>query len=155
VAIHTIASAAHEIIHSLFRAKGLKGLIFDSPIVRPEKRQLVSSKIKQPANFFKHARPGEAPSLEFDPELSFVLMVISCKGLRDMGEEPTVEEAALTFWALFSDPELFLAGKALLQNANVQAIKQLTADGPQVFLRDFEWAWSAGFVKPTDFEAGM
>ena len=40
VAIHTIVSASHEIIHRLFTAKGLKHLLLDTPMVKPQYRKL-------------------------------------------------------------------------------------------------------------------
>jgi hypothetical protein len=39
IAIHTLACAAHDIIHTLFKRKGLKGLIFDSEIIKEEERK--------------------------------------------------------------------------------------------------------------------
>src|ERR1700730_14381745 len=34
IAIHTLTAAAHDIIHTLFRRKGLKNLLFDSKLIK-------------------------------------------------------------------------------------------------------------------------
>ncbi len=38
VSIHTLATASHEIMHTLYRRKGLRGLIFDSDAIKEERR---------------------------------------------------------------------------------------------------------------------
>jgi hypothetical protein len=38
VAIHTLIAASHEVLHTLFRRKGLHGLIFDSDLIEDERR---------------------------------------------------------------------------------------------------------------------
>jgi len=56
VSIHALAYAAHEIIHRLFRQKGLSDLFFDSSLIKPEYSKEFSLVIKDSANFFKHAK---------------------------------------------------------------------------------------------------
>ena len=38
VAIHTLVSAAHEAVHTLFRRAGFRGLMFDAPHIKEEYR---------------------------------------------------------------------------------------------------------------------
>jgi hypothetical protein len=56
-AIHTLASAAHEIIHTLFRRAGFHGLMFDTPFIKDEYRSDWAKLIKLFAAFLStHAR---------------------------------------------------------------------------------------------------
>src|SRR5579862_9769286 len=70
VAIHTLAAAAHEIVHTLFRRKGLSGLLFDSPRIRDDKRAEFARAAKAAATFFKHAQRDPDGTLEFNPAMN-------------------------------------------------------------------------------------
>ncbi|HEV2335198.1 MAG TPA: hypothetical protein VGS13_06865 [Stellaceae bacterium] len=56
VSVHTLAAAAHEIVHTLFRRRGLSGLLFDSPLIKEECRSMWAKRMKAVATFFKHAQ---------------------------------------------------------------------------------------------------
>ena len=70
VSIHTLVSAAHEIIHTLFKRKGLKGLLFDNPDIPAQVRSEFAQAIKSAANAFKHARDDPTGTTEFAPVLN-------------------------------------------------------------------------------------
>jgi hypothetical protein len=105
VAIHTLVSAAHEIIHTLFRRKGLKGLLFDSPILRDEYRGRFSKLLTSAYVFFKHARSDPNGTIEFNPEINEVLLAACATALKAMGEEPTIEDIAITYWFIIHNPD--------------------------------------------------
>jgi hypothetical protein len=147
VAIHTLASAAHEIVHALFKKKGLKGLVFDTPYIRPASRQRWASGLKKPANFFKHAHNEDTDaSYEFDPTLSIVMMAACCKGLMNIGEPISMEALALTYWTLFANPSAFGVSEEFRQHPKVQFIQKLAAKGREVYFREFEEAYRTGVL---------
>jgi hypothetical protein len=149
VSIHTLASASHEIIHALFRSKGLKGLLFDSPIVRPEKRSVWSGLLKMSFNFFKHARHDDGAVLDFHPGINEIILTACCKGIREVGSPVAPEELAFMYWAFFTQPGSFDMGEAreaILQDPKVQAIQKLVPYGRQVFWREFKDAWDKGWI---------
>jgi hypothetical protein len=155
VAIHTLVSAAHEIIHALFRKKGLKGLLFDTPLVRRDARQSWSGIFKSPANFFKHAYNETADAvIEFDPALSQLMMHACCKALRNLGEPISAEEFALTYWAFFSNPSAFPGRAEFLKQPKVQVIEKLVAKGREVYFREFCAAFGRGDIVPGATEVG-
>ncbi len=145
VAIYSLASAAHEIVHALYRQKGLKGLVFDTPQVAPALQQKWASSLKKPFNFFKHGRnePGET-TIEFETQWTVTMMMACCKGLTNMGEPPEMEWLALTYWLFFDHPGAFLANQHLLQNPKVQYLQQIAAKGREVYFREFAAGWKAG-----------
>src|SRR6202007_3274233 len=105
VAIHTLAAAAHDILHTLYRRKGLSGLIFDNRIVKKEAHSKVASVIKKTANFFKHAdRDATDAVIEFDPFLTELFILVSITALERMGESLSLEERAASQWLLISRP---------------------------------------------------
>src|SRR5208282_6771970 len=86
IAIHTLALASHDIIHHIFRRKGLKGLFLDTERIRPEYRKKWAARMKVAANFFKHGRYADDRDLEFDPEINMYVLLASCHGLNRIGE---------------------------------------------------------------------
>ena len=52
VSIHTLASAAHELLHALYKKQGLSGLLFDFPNVKEEYRSFMAKELKKYFNFF-------------------------------------------------------------------------------------------------------
>jgi hypothetical protein len=99
IAIHTLAYAAHEIIHRLFRKRGLSDLFYDSTIIKEDKRREFALEMKKPANFFKHAdKESETESLAFQPVINTVFIVMSLIGLDQMKVSRGPLEAAFMFW---------------------------------------------------------
>jgi hypothetical protein len=95
VSIHTLVSAAHEIIHTLFKRKGLKGLLFDNPNIPEQFRSDFSQAIKSAANAFKHARNDPEGTTEFAPVFNEFLFWVCVSGLWRMGEPFAPNEAAV------------------------------------------------------------
>jgi hypothetical protein len=145
VAVHSLASAAHEIVHALYRQKGLKDLIFDTSRIAPEAQQKWASSLKKPFNFFKHGRnePSDA-TIEFETQWSVTMMMACCKAFTKMGEPMEMEWLALTYWNLFSNPGTLFANRHLLQNPKVQYLQQLATKGRETFFREFAAGWETG-----------
>ena len=55
VAIHTLACAAHQIIHDINQHRGGRDLLFDSLNFKDEYRKEAVNWLKKDMNFFKHA----------------------------------------------------------------------------------------------------
>jgi hypothetical protein len=150
VSIHTLALASHDIIHHVFRRKGFRGLMFDTPMVRPEYRKKWASGLKAAANFFKHGRHDEDKILEFDTAINEIVLIASCHGLSRIGEKPSMEQLAFAYWVLFTQPGLFADHdrEKWLISPKIKAHQDLATHGPQFFLRNFEAAWNAGYIGP-------
>jgi hypothetical protein len=115
VSIHALASAAHEVIHTLFRRKGLHGLMFDTDVIKPEYRKDWAKRLKVAATFFKHAQKDPDGQIEFAPGLNELILIVGASGLGRMGEPQELEETALGFWTAVHRPE-FLAGNVVANN---------------------------------------
>jgi hypothetical protein len=140
VSIHTLAAAAHEIIHTLYRRKGLNDLIFDSARIKDEFRGEWAKSIKKAPTFFKHAQHDPDGEIEFNAALNHLLMFILCAGLHRMGEPEGLEEMALTRWLLVHEPELFL--KQAFDRVPVHVLEQVKGMNKAEYFNVFELAWS-------------
>lgn len=112
VSTHTLAYAAHEVIHDIHRAAGKGKLLFDSPRFPKADRQKQAQFLKSAASFFKHAQRDITTKLDFDPTLTEIFLIASIIGLREMEERLNDAEAAMFVWARIHhvdwfDPEGF------------------------------------------------
>jgi len=110
VAIHTLASASHEILHTLFKRRGFKGLLFDSPIIKKENQQRWASELKEHANFFKHARGDIEGKIRFNPRSNDLLLAFMIYGLTLMDEPLNIEELAFMNWIVINRPDVLIEG---------------------------------------------
>ena len=70
VSIHTLACAAHQIIHDLNSKQGGRDLIYDSIIIKDEYRNEACRLLREHMNFFKHA--DDDPDSEIDCPLEML-----------------------------------------------------------------------------------
>ena len=122
VSVHSLAFAAHQIIHDLNRCNKGPQMLLDSPFIRPEKKNEYIKIVKRDANFFKHAdsrakgKTRPETEIEFAPESNELFIDITITGLQYLGQSLT--EIELAFWAWFriQRPDLLTdAGRELLE----------------------------------------
>lgn len=108
VAIHTLACAAYEILHSISKRRDptRRSLLFDSDRIKDEYRREWVDRMKKEYNFFKHADRDGDTVIEFKPELSewFILYAFLAREL--CGEPASDEEAAFVWWMQVQRPNL-------------------------------------------------
>ncbi len=103
VSIHTLAAAAYQIVHDLKRHRGVeRGLLYDAPTVRAERRREWLMLVKRAMNFFKHADNDPEETLDFRPIESLVHMLFCANGLRLIGEHTSFSANAFTFWIVIN-----------------------------------------------------
>lgn len=108
VSIHALAYASHEIIHKLFRKRGLHDLLFDSAQVREEYRKEWAELLKASANFIKHSnRADEVEAIDFNPLSNVMFMAASLVALSRMDEKMNDSELAFILWARVIHPNWF------------------------------------------------
>jgi hypothetical protein len=110
IATHTLVSAAHEIIHRLFRNAGHSDLFWDSSIIKDERRADFARLMKAPAAFFKHAKHDPEMELNFHPGINETLIAYSITGLQRMGIALDVEESVFLHWFALHHPEWITKG---------------------------------------------
>lgn len=107
VSVHTLACAAHEVIHGINQHRGGRDLLLDNLNIKDEYRKDWIRKIKKEANFFKHADKDPDPSntIEFSPGITEMYLMFTVVGVEVIGERLNDREAAFNFWLLIKRPE--------------------------------------------------
>jgi hypothetical protein len=144
VSIHALLAAAHEIIHRLYRNKGLRNLMFDSEHIEEGHRGNFAKKIKEAPNFFKHADRDSADSITFYPDVNNVFPMFLIQGLRDMGEQLGMEERAFIYWVCIHEPDLFNTMSSALP---INLIEQLTGIDKEDFFEGCKELWRQGALR--------
>ena len=143
VAIHTLAYAAHEIVHRLFRQRGLKDLLFDSGVVKEERRKEFNLLLKESANFLKHAERDskEDDAIDFETFGNDLFIIMTLEGLRRMEEKLKPVELAFLVWQSLNTS--YLAPGLVQQNIPVEILEQFRAIKRSEFLKIFlkSWKW--------------
>jgi hypothetical protein len=108
ISIHTLAFAAYELIHVISKKRNPKrrGLIFDSPVIKPEGQKPWNVLIKDAAAFFKHANNDPDRVLNFRPQTSELFMLFSIYGLAFCDNEMTKIQNAFILYIAWRSPKL-------------------------------------------------
>lgn len=139
VSIHTLAAAAHQIIHDINKKKGGKELFFDSIVIKDEYRSKVVALVKRNMNFFKHADKDAEGITEFFPMGSTLFMLFSTIGLQQLGERLNDVEDNFLLWLALHYPNWIREDyrKTLEQIVPVQDFEEIRRLGKQEFFTGF------------------
>jgi hypothetical protein len=111
VSIHTLAFAAHQIVHDLNRRAKGPHLLLDMPNIRKERQSEFVAMIKRDANFFKHAdarKYKEPPALEFTPALNEMFIMVTIVGLTYLKQALSSYEQGFVLWYRLHCPEMLV-----------------------------------------------
>jgi hypothetical protein len=109
VAVHTLACAAHQIIHDIHAHKFPdKPLFLNTPLAKEEYRAKFISIFKDAPNFFKHAdrNPDPSSTIEFSPFITQVFFIYATFGLASLGEVRSDVQLAHMMWFSIHHPYL-------------------------------------------------
>jgi hypothetical protein len=70
VSIHTLAAAAHQVLHDLGKMQRSPTILRDLSCVREEDRKPLRKSLLSAENFFKHAETDSGETLNFNPEIT-------------------------------------------------------------------------------------
>lgn len=144
VSIHTLLSAAHEIIHRLYRNKGLVNLMYDSDLIKDEYRGEFARRMKKAPNFFKHAAQDSRETFIFNSGINDFLPVFLIQGLVDMGEDLALEERSYVYWMQLFEPHVFKSTGMLFPP---DVAKNLVGVDKKEFLDACELLWADNLLR--------
>lgn len=127
VSIQALAYASHEIIHRLYRLKGLSDLLYDSNALTDKQQKEFPKLLKQSANFIKHA----TREAEFDEKAIFnsstndLFLIFSTIGLHRMGEKLNETESAFMFWLYLHNPGWFIGDQIIKDRAPIERLNKI------------------------------
>ena len=139
VSIHTLAAAAHQIIYDINKKKGGGELIFDSIVIKDERRSEFVALIKRDMNFFKHADQDPEGITEFVPLGSILFMLFSAAGLQQLGESLNDVEDTFVLWLALHHPDWINEAyrKTLEQTFPAQHLKGIQELSKKEFFKGF------------------
>jgi hypothetical protein len=140
VSIHTLASASHEIIHTLFRRKGLHGLMFDTDQIKDKHRGDWAKLFKDSASFFKHANRENESEIEFNTGSNMAVIIAGVHGLHRMGEPKELEDSAFMYWLRIQHPNFFVKDK-VRDGDGVDPFEKIRNVDKTEFFEAFELVW--------------
>ena len=109
VAVHTLATAAHQVFHDVSKKRGgppsIRGFQFVRPGFEKEWRQTVTAE----QNFFKHADRDPDEVLEFMPRKTLAFMIDGCQLYRSLATDwPPLFKLFTVWMAIIRKPELLV-----------------------------------------------
>ena len=78
VPIHTLACAAHQIVHDINHSQGRPDLIFDAIRKAGSNKRKLLGALRRHANYFKHANVDSCPNcgIRFFPEVTEISSIL-------------------------------------------------------------------------------
>jgi hypothetical protein len=147
VAVHTLIAAAYEILDTLAQRSSAVDLLYAPNIINDDHRIKWLRAIKSPANFFKHADRDPDGTLEFPFIANEMFMFFSCIALEKMGKTVGMEETAMLFYFMLSNPDLIREDAR--KNIPSEVFDEFNSVTKRDFLNQFSIAWGRGHVKGT------
>ncbi len=107
VSIHTLVSAAHEILEVLTRGARDFEILFESSLIKPEKKKEFIGLFTKAQNFFKHASSDASKTIEFAPFQTEVMLFDCVRMYMHLTGQKTPEVHVYNVWFIMSYPEYF------------------------------------------------
>lgn len=140
VSIHTLAFAAHQIIHDLnvIKKTGADSILSGDRI-KPEYRKMVLDAFKKHGNFFKHADKDPDEIAEFKSELPIAFILSALSGLQGLGLSHTYVEDAFFVWHMIHNPDWFTEDlvNLLKKQVPINGLEQIKSLSKGEFLKEF------------------
>lgn len=108
VSIHTLASAAQEILESLAGKAGIKSQrveVLES--IKPQYKKLVRDKLNKGKNFFKHADKDPHDTFTFNTDANDFVIWDAARLYSKLTNERVALLVVFELWIQFKHPEVF------------------------------------------------
>ncbi len=136
VSIHTLAAAAHQILHDIGKTRGAPSMLRDIEGIRPGYEKRVRETINRYENFFKHADKDPEGLLDFNPEAPQGFLLDAVITYEALTREAVPLFTTLKTWIFIHNPELMkdeprekltealkIGGEILLQMSKVDFLR--------------------------------
>lgn len=111
ISVHTLAAASQGILIDLARIKGIKSLLVDAEMIRPEKRIEVNSKVREAQNYFKHADRDAESQFKYYPEITPLYLFDACRLYEQITDDRFPEAIGFCTWFYMKYPQLLIEGE--------------------------------------------
>ncbi len=123
VAVHTLACAAHQIIHDINQHKGIADLLYE----KFRLRGFAKRDINKHYNFFKHADKDPDPNgeIQFNPKFTEIFILFAIIGLSKLGVSYSQKMTAFSLFIQISNPRISKLNEFVYNSIKVDAFKSI------------------------------
>lgn len=111
VSIHTLTAAAYNILRDISEKKATDPMLIKTRMldyVRPEHHKEIIAKINEAENFFKHADRDHDVALDFNPEMTELLIIDACAQYKKLTSEEPPLFIIYRVWFTANHPDAFI-----------------------------------------------
>jgi len=106
VSIHTLTSAAHQVLHDIGKKRGTPATLRELPGVRPDCVQRLRRLVSHYENFFKHAERDPGALLDFNPAATEIFMLDAVITYERLTQEVVPMFSTFKAWMFIQQPQL-------------------------------------------------
>jgi hypothetical protein len=141
VPIHTLACAAHQVVHNINRHNNGPELLFDSLTHKGRKTQVSKALLHKQYNFFKHADSDPCPNcgIRFDQKLTEIFMLSAIQGVLSISGSINQKESAFVVYVQLHNELLFFQEicHLLVHDISSDVLQELRNIKKGKFLKEF------------------
>jgi hypothetical protein len=141
VPIHTLACAAHQVIHNINRHSDGPELLFDVLSSEKGNRQISKALLHKQYNFFKHADSDPCPhcGIRFKPKLTEIFMLSAIQGISFISGSIKQKQSAFVVYLQLHDEFLFSQEICYLRvhDLSLDILKELRGIKKSKFFKEF------------------
>jgi len=140
VPIHTLACAAHQVIHNINRYNNGPELLFDSIQKKKGNPQISKALLHIQYNFFKHADSDPCPNcgIRFNPKLTEIFILSAIQGLSFINSSINQKQSAFVVYLQLHN-ELLFSGEIcglLIHDISPEILNDLRNLKKNIFFRE-------------------
>jgi len=137
VSVHTLACAAHQIVHDINSNRKGSDLLLDSALIKDEFRRDYVNEMRKAMNFFKHADndPDTNGLIEFPQAITALFILFSIIGIERFGEP--IGETSVAFLLFYATQNPHLIARELRERFKLDDLVNLPAVSKKEFLGHF------------------
>ena len=124
VSIHTLAAAAHSVLHDVAKHQGKTSMLKDiCSFFRPEKHKEIRDLLNEAQNFFKHADKDPHGLLAFNPEVTEIFILDAIFTYEALTGHLVALFGTFKTWMLLHHPELMAEKLASTLPLNFESLR--------------------------------
>lgn len=129
ISVHTLACAAHQIIHDINTKRKDSKLLLNSDVINEEFRKEYLNEMRKAMRFFKHADKDPDPHgmLEFTPAITDLFILFSIIGLKRLDVSQSEMAAAFLLFYAIKNPNLIVkefSCRFKIENMNLPVVSK-------------------------------
>lgn len=137
ISVHTLACAAHQIVHDINTNRKGNKLLLDSSLIKDEFRNEYFSEMRKAMRFFKHADKDPDPhgTVEFAHAITDLFILYSIIGIEHFGERRS--ESSTAFLLFYATKNPHLVAKEFSDHFKIENIANLPVTSKREFMEQF------------------